>query len=110
MPSRKSLRSREMLAKYAEGKGVPQFQTMQAGEKQGGRSSMDESLRPSAIGVVDIIGNQQTRVRVNAHALSVTLLFPSQKDKVRQHFVTKYLSTPCCCVGPAEPSLAPFGC
>jgi hypothetical protein len=43
-------------------------ETMQTGERKSARRRVNDGVRPGAIGIVDVKGNEQTSVRVKARA------------------------------------------
>lgn len=70
----------EDAPKDPKSKGVPHFQAMQSGEWQRVGRSLKDGLGARAIGIVDLIRDQKTGVRVEDHAGLVALLVPCQQN------------------------------
>jgi predicted nuclease of predicted toxin-antitoxin system len=47
----------------------------------------DTTTVRSAVGIIDVVRDEQTGVRVNAHAASVALLLPRKQDQVGEELV-----------------------
>ena len=62
---------------------------MQAGKGQKTSRRMNDALGARAVGIVDVIRDEQTRVRVNADAASIAFLLPFQQHQVRDNRVAK---------------------
>jgi hypothetical protein len=54
------------------------------------------------VGIIDEIRDEQTGVRVEAHAALIALLFPRQHYQIGQNLVAKYSTPPSRGVGPAN--------
>jgi hypothetical protein len=67
---------------------------------------MNERLGTHAVGIIDVIGNEQTGVRVVTHAASTAFLVPCEKNQIGQHFVAKNPTPPGNSIGPVNPWFA----
>ncbi len=75
-PSGADLSGGEDASKDPKRKGVPHFQAMQSGEWQRVGGCVKEGLGAHAVGIIDVLRDDLTGVRVKAHAALVALLFP----------------------------------
>ena len=92
-PGSAGLRCCENAAKYAECQGVPHLQSMQAGKRQWGDHGVNDALGFYAVGIVDVIRDEQTRVCVNAHGVLVAFQFARQEHQIRKNLVAKDATT-----------------
>jgi hypothetical protein len=79
---------------------------MQSGEWQWIGCGMNDGLGSRAVGIVDVIRDEQTRVRVNAHADLVTFLLARQQNQIRQDFIAKDFAPPSGSIRPANLAFA----
>src|SRR2546421_3470755 len=75
---------------------------MEARENERVEHCVNKALGTSAVCVVNVIRNQQTAVRVEAHARSESLFFAGQQYQIRKHLVPKNLSSPCGGIRPMD--------
>ena len=67
---------------------------------------MNQTLAASAVGIIDVIRDEQTRVCVEAHAPLITLLLPRQQNQIGQHFIAENSASARCGIRPANRALA----
>src|SRR5208337_2492858 len=79
---------------------------MQSGEGQRVGGCVQDRLGAQAMGIIDVIRDEQTGVRVKVHAGLVALLFPRQQDQIGQNLVAKNSPPPSRSVGPANRAFA----
>jgi hypothetical protein len=79
---------------------------IQPGERQRVGCGVNDGLGAHAVGIIDVIRDEQTRVRVNAHADLVTFLLPRHQNQIRQDFVAKNSVPPGGSIRPANPAFA----
>ena len=70
---------------------------------------MDQRLSAGAVRIGDVIGDQQTRVRVEVHLPLITLVFAGQQNEVGQYLVAENAASAGRCVRPADRSFVVSG-
>jgi len=106
-PSGADLSGGEDAPKDSESKSFPHFQAMQSGEWQRVGGCLKDGLRAHAVGIIDVIRDEQTGIRVRAYAALVPLLFPRQQNQIGQNPVARNSTTPSRRIGPANRAFAP---
>ena len=98
------LRRQKDAPENPKGESVPHFQAVQPGEWQRTGGCMNESLGIQAVGIVNVIRNEQAAIRVKIHAASIALIFARHENQIGQEFIAKDPAPPGRCVRPPDPA------
>lgn len=78
---------------------------MQSREWQRFGGGVNDSLGIQAVGIIDVIRDEQAAVRIQVHAMLIALLFARQQHQIRQNLVAENSLPPGSRVRPPNPAM-----